>query len=564
MTSINNQVKEPVQSLSAPVSRVLRTKGGRPRRASQARGSENQVDARPASVPHEAENAVVRGDDREGSAKAQRPRRAGQKKRPTRANANERVVKSAESSLSVVEDSKENDASSASLGATAEGRARKADALSLGLYFQLPSQRGFGVPSTSSSAAPREPFIGAKTFTGPRDGYVYKHGSFGVGYYLDRLPKIQGQMCAQAMVDVILDQCAASVERLSIIKARRVVNALVDSAVEISHHQLEVHWYENGGEERAETVAENLDFAARHDHTRWESWEVVVAKILRLDASDSREIRDYLTSQALKSSLARAHAKRPDHIGAVLELVSDRSRSEGEGRADLSMERTAQVLSKHKISPRALRGLQTALRKCVAGQRGRESRETGSQVAVMAPSVCQQCTSLRGRRLCTLCSRMKKAGIGGKTLGGSLPACVRQNSYGSLLYRDWTWSESKGQLAKVSARLDQDESQLHDSLLDMVYRLQVKALKRVFTAWKVSIFQTKATRAKDRLSEARIVARTFRRWKLAVNFKGEGGREAKASSSDEKAQASSSSSYVADFAASSSMASIGEKIKRVT
>ena len=109
MTSINNQVKEPVQSLSAPVSRVLRTKGGRPRRASLARGSKNQVDARPASVPHEAENAVVRGDDhREGSAKAQRPRRAGQKKRPTRAHANERVVKSAESSLSVVEDSTKN------------------------------------------------------------------------------------------------------------------------------------------------------------------------------------------------------------------------------------------------------------------------------------------------------------------------------------------------------------------------------------------------------------------------------------------------------------------------
>ena len=80
----------------------------------------------------------------------------------------------------------------------------------------------------------------------------------------------------------------------------------------------------------------------------------------------------------------------------------------------------------------------------------------------------------------------------------------------------------------------------------------------------MSIFQTKATRAKDRLSEARIVARTFRRWKLAVNFKGEGGREAKGSSFDEKAQASSSSSYVADFAASSSMASIGEKSKRVT
>ncbi|CAM9677274.1 unnamed protein product, partial [Discosporangium mesarthrocarpum] len=33
---------------------------------------------------------------------------------------------------------------------------------------------------------PRQAFIAQRTFTGSRPGYVFKKGSLGVGYYIDR------------------------------------------------------------------------------------------------------------------------------------------------------------------------------------------------------------------------------------------------------------------------------------------------------------------------------------------------------------------------------------------
>lgn len=541
LTNINN-VKEPMQSLSVPISRVVRTKGGRPRRVNLP--SEEVNDGRPASLPDRVVEEEGLGRDRGGSARAtaevaaSRRGRAGggHRKRPTR-HQSERVVKSAESGLVVAE--KEN----AFAGGT-EARYQP--------FFQLPSHRAF--EAAPAKAAPKKPFIGAKTFEGPRDGYVYSNGKFGVGYYVDQLPKVQGEMCANAMVDFILDECMVSVKRLSIIKARRVVNALVDSTVEISHHQSEIHWYENMREERSEMLRENLYFAACHDRSRWESWDVLVREMIRLRSSGSKESSDYLSDPTLKGKLAESHSKRPEDISAVLELLEDSTKTKGK----LSMEHSAKVLAKYRISPRALKGLHMALNRALA-------REVSKNDKKSAPTICQACTSLRGRRLCSQCMRERNDGEGRERYRSSR-ACVRQNSYGSLLYKDWLWWESKEQLGKGTIHAN-EMNDLHDSLLDMVYRLQSRALRRIFNTWKLHVFQTKATRAKDRLTSAKVVAGAFHRWKklLAVRKQKQDrrGHASSSASSSPSSEQKGSSSYVSSYKASSSMKAVGEKIKKV-
>ncbi|QDZ23009.1 hypothetical protein HOP50_09g55520 [Chloropicon primus] len=543
LTNLNN-VKEPMQSLSVPISRVVRTKGGRPRRVNPP--SEEANGGRPVSLPERVEEeGEGLGRDRGGSARAtaevagSRRGRAGggHRKRPTR-HQSERVVKSAESGLVVAE--KEN--------AFAGGEEARYQP-----FFQLPSHsRAF--EAAPARAAPKKPFIGAKTFEGPKEGYVYGNGKFGVGYYVDQLPKVQGEMCANAMVNFILDECMVSVKRLSIIKARRVVNALVDSTVEISHHQSEIHWYENMREERSEMLRENLDFAACHDRSRWESWDVLVREMIRLRSPESVESSDYLSDPAFKGKFAESHSKRPEDISAVLELLEDSTKTKGK----LSMEHSAKVLAKYRISPRALKGLHMALNRALA-------REVSKSDKKSAPTICRACTSLRGRRLCSQCMREKKGGEGGAR-DRSSRACVRQNSYGSLLYKGWLWWESKEQLGRGAIHTN-DKNDLHDSLLDMVYRLQSKALRRIFNSWKLHVFQTKATRAKVRLTSAKVVASAFHRWKKLLDLRKQKqdrrDRASSSASSSPSSEQKGSSSYVSSYKASSSMKAVGEKIKKV-
>ena len=525
LTSINN-VKEPVQSLSAPISQVLRSKGGRPIRTRQNSEGSNV--------------GVVASDDGGGGAAANsggvdvraiRKSRSslGAKKRPTRGQS-ERVSRSAESTLN--DDPEESLVGGKENLASSRGWRHAKGAL----FYQMTSGgRSLG----SLGATPKEPYIGAKKFDGPKDGYVYTAGKFGLGYYVDQLPGLHAKMCAHAMFDVILDECMESVKRLSIIKARRVVNSLVDSTVEVSHYRSEIHWYENEEEQRNALLEENLDFASRHDQSRWESWVVVVREILRLQKSKQKENIDYLNSPLLKSAFAQAHSKRVEDVSAVQELLAEYSKMKG----NLSMEQSTQLLSKYKISPRTLKGLHFAMQVALA------SKAEG-KAAKVAPSICHACTSLKGRRLCSQCRRKKQGHAGDQVPSGR----VRHDSYGSLLYKDLSWWESKKLTASNGAptRYTSGREELHGPLLDMVYRLQSRAAKRILIAWKLQILQGKATRAKDRLQAAHIVAGAFRRWKKLLLFRGKGKGKQRGEEEEASSSYSSSSSSPQEGAPSSS------------
>ena len=89
-------------------------------------------------------------------------------------------------------------------------------------------------------------------------------------------------------------------------------------------------------------------------------------------------------------------------------------------------------------------------------------------------------------------------------------------------------------------------------LLDMVYRLQSRAAKRILIAWKLQILQGKATRAKDRLQAAHIVAGAFRRWKKLLLFRGKGKGKQRGEEEEASSSYSSSSSSPQEGAPSSS------------
>ena len=565
LTTINN-VKAPVEGEEAPISRVLKTKTGRPRRV-QPPGHADPP--RSASLP-ETSSDHARAADEVRSIRGARGTAARAKKRPTRHRDAERATKSAESSLSVAVEKENVDgrgvtplpSSSVTMGSggTEHG---------LGRYVQqarLRTESGTAAATTTWTTrpeVPKKPFLAAKTFQGTREGYVYKHGKFGLGYYVDQLPKLQGQMCAHAMVDLVVDQCMEGVARLALIKARRAVNALVDTAVEISHHRSEVHWYENMAEERGETMAENLGFAERHDRTRWESWEPLAAELLRLRTPEYGGNAPSFVSPRLRSTLAEAHGKSPADVAAILELLED---CEAARRRTVSVEHSARVLAKYRISPRALRGLcvglNYALKRANPG-RGVEDGEEDEEIRGKAgPSICQRCTELRGRRLCAMCARSTAVGEATSGTNGSPPpscgVCVRQNSYGSLLYSDWSWWESRGIMAQgESSGSPAEWGGLPDSLLDMVYALQSKATRRIFNAWRIGVSEKKATRSRDRLAAAKLVAGVFRKWKKLVEIRKEQRQDGiEVTGKPEK------SSYMRSFTtASSSMLSVGEKLK---
>ena len=96
LTNINN-VKAPVEGEEAPISCVLKTKTGRPRRV-QPPGHADPP--RSASLP-ETSSDHARAADEVRSIRGARGTAARAKKRPTRHRDAERATKSAESSLSV-------------------------------------------------------------------------------------------------------------------------------------------------------------------------------------------------------------------------------------------------------------------------------------------------------------------------------------------------------------------------------------------------------------------------------------------------------------------------------
>jgi len=559
--------REPVQSLSAPISDVLRSSAvtagagkaaaeggkskGRPKRRTSV--SSASVVAAPASLADENESGGgvgqrgggARSTDPPPSVALQRGARAGagggNKRRPVR------VSRSADSTLT--SDGKENarprPPKAAPPPLPSSSRSRE------DLYFQLPSRMAnFASVSSRTVEEPKQPFIGVAKFDGPRDGYVFSTGKYGPGYYLDQLPRIEAKMCAHGAFDAILEECMASVQRLSIIRARRVVNALVDSSVEISHYRSEVHWYENRVEERSQALGEGMASAGCHAPARWESWDVVVRELLRLQAQAKQDLAyfKYLNGPDVKEAIALAHGLREEDVGALLELMRDHASGEASGAdGKLSMEYKARFLATHAISPRTLKGMDLALRLALASpppiqrkylkedeksaKRGLDGRgeDWARERAKLSPSVCAACTSLRGRRQCAQCLRERKK------LGSSSSAFVRPDSYGGPLANSLAWWDSKRCLASAIGHAEpevgseaagsDEEGHLgirvtearvgmsREVLLDMVYRLQYRAARRVFGAWKMHALQGKASRAKDRLKSAKIVTSAFHRWR---------------------------------------------------
>ena len=91
----------------------------------------------------------------------------------------------------------------------------------------------------------------------------------------------------------------------------------------------------------------------------------------------------------------------------------------------------------------------------------------------------------------------------------------------------------------------------------MVYALQSKATRRIFNAWRIGLSEKKATRSRDRLAAAKLVAGVFRKWKKLVEIRKEQRQDGiEVTGKTEK------SSYVRSFTtASSCMLSVGEKLK---